>query len=211
MSSRVISRGTWLCGEYGSGDADTSGQLPSGSGSSIPSHMRRVEPLRPAWASWSAIRASVWRVDEVDDAPPRVDVLRLVHPGAARADAPLAAHVGHLGDHQRGAADRAAAEMHEVPVVRRAVLGRVLAHRRHDDAVREDAGPRSRNGVNIGRRTRAGGAGSGTPLCCAAPSANHRSTVATNRGSRTLRLSCVTRRLRVRRLKANWIGSRRPW
>ncbi len=61
MSLAVISRGTWLCGKYGSGDADRSGQFPSGSGSSIPSHMRRVEPLRPAWASWSAIRAPVWR------------------------------------------------------------------------------------------------------------------------------------------------------
>ena len=68
---------------------------------------------------------------------------------------------------------------------------------------------RSRNGVNMGGGSRAGDAGRGTPLCCAAPSANHRSTVATNRGSRTLRLSCVTRRLRVRRLIANWMGSRR--
>ena len=38
-----------------------------------------------------------------------------------------------------GAADRAAAEVHEVPVVGRAVLGRVLAHRRDHDAVGEHA------------------------------------------------------------------------
>ena len=76
-------------------------------------------------------------VDEVHDALPGVDVLGLVHPGAAGADPPLAAHVGHLGDDQRGAAGGAAAEVHEVPVVRGTVLRRVLAHRRHDDAVRQ--------------------------------------------------------------------------
>ena len=59
MSRRSISRGTWLCGKYGSGEAEMSGQFPSGSGSSIPSHIRRVEPLRPAWASWRAMRAPV--------------------------------------------------------------------------------------------------------------------------------------------------------
>src|SRR2546425_70804 len=32
-------------------------QVPSGSGSSIPSQARRVEPLRPAWPSWSPIFA----------------------------------------------------------------------------------------------------------------------------------------------------------
>jgi hypothetical protein len=68
---------------------------------------------------------------------------------------------------------------------------------------------RSRNGVNIGGGTRAGKVASGAPVCSAAFSATHRSTEATNRGSRTLRFSCVTRRLRVRRLIANWRGSRR--
>ena len=57
MSGRAISRGVWLCGKYGSGEAEISGQLPSGSGSSMPSHSRRVEPLRPAWASWMPILA----------------------------------------------------------------------------------------------------------------------------------------------------------
>ena len=48
MSARVISRGTWLvAGRYGSGDGAISGQLPSGSGSSSPSHISFVEPLRP--------------------------------------------------------------------------------------------------------------------------------------------------------------------
>ncbi len=68
---------------------------------------------------------------------------------------------------------------------------------------------RSRNGVNIGGG--AGVAGTDTRLCASALDANQRSTDSTNFGSRTLRFAWVTRRLRVRRLIANWIGSRRPW
>ena len=51
MSARVISRGTTLCGKYGSGDAETIGQAPCSSGSSMPSHISLVAPLRPAWPS----------------------------------------------------------------------------------------------------------------------------------------------------------------
>jgi len=49
MSARVISRGTWLRGEYGIGDGPMTCQLPDGSGSSIPSHISFVEPFRPEW------------------------------------------------------------------------------------------------------------------------------------------------------------------
>src|SRR5437762_3220855 len=59
ISPRVISRGVWLCGKYGSGEAEISGQLPSSSGSSMPSHSFRVEPLRPAWASCRPIFAGL--------------------------------------------------------------------------------------------------------------------------------------------------------
>ena len=55
-----------------------------------------------------------------------------VSPGV---DAALGRHRGGLGNDRRGAADRAAAQVHQVPVVRHAVGGRVLAHRRHHDAV----------------------------------------------------------------------------
>ena len=102
-----------------------------------PSHSRRVEPLRPAWASWMPILRRAVACTKSTMRFQARDVLGLVHAGAAGRDAALAADVGHLGDHQPGAADRAAAEVHEVPVVGRAVLGRVLAHRRDDDAVRE--------------------------------------------------------------------------
>jgi hypothetical protein len=64
---------------------------------------------------------------------------------------------------------------------------------------------RRRRGVNIG-----GGAGWAETvdrLWSAARPANHRSIVSTNLASRVLRFSWVTRRLRVRRLNANWMGS----
>src|SRR3989454_549269 len=67
---------------------------------------------------------------------------------------------------------------------------------------------RSRKGVNIGGG--AGVAGTVTRLCASALDANQRSTDSTNFGSRTFRFAWVTRRLRVRRPIANWIGSRRP-
>ena len=50
-------------------------------------------------------------------------------------DAAVPLDVGGLNDHQRGAGMRHHAEMHQVPVVGAAVVGRVLAHGRHDDAV----------------------------------------------------------------------------
>jgi hypothetical protein len=48
-----------LAGEYGIGDGPTTSQLPAGSGSSMPSHMSFVEPLRPEWPSWMPIFASL--------------------------------------------------------------------------------------------------------------------------------------------------------
>ena len=82
MSARVISRGTWMTpGRYGSGDGAISGQLPSGSGWSSPSHSSCVEPLRPACPSWHADRRARVRVHEVDDPLPRA---RRARRGTAR-------------------------------------------------------------------------------------------------------------------------------
>ena len=50
-------------------------------------------------------------------------------------DAAVALDMRRLDDHQRGAGIRQHAEMHQVPVVGAAVVGRILAHRRDDDAV----------------------------------------------------------------------------
>ena len=57
-----------------------------------------------------------------------------VQPGVMRA---VRRHVGHLGEHQPRAADGARAVVHHVPVAGHAVGRRVLAHRRHHDAVGE--------------------------------------------------------------------------
>jgi hypothetical protein len=91
---------------------------------------------------------------EIDDALPGTDMLVLVEARAARRDAALAAHVGRFGDDEARPADGAAAQMHQMPVAGRAVVGRVLAHRRHDDAVgyRQSAQPERRE-----HRRRAGG------------------------------------------------------
>ena len=75
------------------------------------------------------------RMHEIDDALPRGLVRVLVDAGASRRNSRVLRDVGHFGEHQAGAADGARAVMHEVPVVRQSVLRRVLAHRRHDDAV----------------------------------------------------------------------------
>ena len=60
-----------------------------------------------------------------------------IHAGAFRRNASLRIDVGHLAHHQPGGAERHVAEMHEVPIVGRAVVGIVLAHRLHHDPVRQ--------------------------------------------------------------------------
>jgi len=74
---------------------------------------------------------------EIDDALPGALVRVAVHAGAAKRDARLFRDVGHLGEHQAGAADGARAVVHQVPVVRHAVLRGILAHWRDHDAVVE--------------------------------------------------------------------------
>src|SRR5690349_903826 len=54
-----------------------------------------------------------------------------------RGDASLGSYAARLDAHHGGAAHRAAAEVDEVPIVGHAVLARVLAHRRDEDAVVE--------------------------------------------------------------------------
>ncbi len=117
--------------------ADINGQLPSSSGTSLPSHPSLVEPLPPEWPSWrqifavelewtkSTIRrhAATWPADHMP-----------VQPGLI---ATFGGHAGHLGEHQPSAAQCALAIMDEVKVVRRSVDRRIHRHRRHGDAVFE--------------------------------------------------------------------------
>ena len=77
------------------------------------------------------------RVHEPGDARPGGFLLVGIQPRAARRDAGLGRDIGHLGEHQPGAADCAGAVMHDVPVAGHAVLGRIHAHRRHHNAVRQ--------------------------------------------------------------------------
>ena len=99
-----------------------------------PSHGRAVLALRPACASCIAgtapcalmnrkIRASISMCSSFQ-IPRSCGLIR-----------PSGSDRRRLGEDEAGAADRAAAEMHQVPVVREAVLARILAHRRDDDAV----------------------------------------------------------------------------
>ena len=72
---------------------------------------------------------------EVVHALERLLVVVGIHAGALGRDAALRADVGHLGHDQAGGAERHIAEMHQVPIGGRAVVGIVLAHRRDHDAV----------------------------------------------------------------------------
>ena len=79
-------------------------------------------------------------VDEPDDPRQRLDVVVGPDAEVLRADAALGGHRRGFRHHQAGAAHRAAAEMHEMPVVGEPVDARVLAHRRHEDAIGEGHG-----------------------------------------------------------------------
>src|SRR5688572_15615496 len=83
----------------------------------LPYHGRAMLALRPACASWMAGTAP-W-----------------LFTNCAMRDAPALLHRSRLDEHDAGAALRELAQMHEVPVGDVAVLRRVLAHRRDDDAV----------------------------------------------------------------------------
>ena len=85
------------------------------------------------------------RVHEAGDAREHVDVIVLPDAEIFRTDPAFGRDGRRLGEHQAGAADGAAAEMDEMPVVGEAVRARVLAHRRHEHAVGErDAADRQR-------------------------------------------------------------------
>ena len=92
--------------------------------------------LAPGMAELDADLGRGVLVDEIDHPLPGADVFGLIDAGAAGRDAAFALDIGHLGEHQPGAAHGAAAEMDEMKIVGRAVVGRIHAHRRHHDTVR---------------------------------------------------------------------------
>ena len=68
--------------------AETS-QLSAGSGSSMPSHISLVEPLRPEWPSWRPIFAVLRSWTKVDHPGPGVALLVGPQTGAAERDPAL--------------------------------------------------------------------------------------------------------------------------
>jgi hypothetical protein len=82
---------------------------------------------------------------KVMDALERRLVLVGPHARAFRRNAAARIDIGHLAHHESRASQRKAAEVHQMPIVGRAVIGIVLAHRRHHDAVRQGE-PAQRDG-----------------------------------------------------------------
>ena len=82
-------------------------------------------------------RDAALRVHEADDACQHLDVIVLPDAEIFRTDAAFGCDRGGFGEDQAGAADGAAAEVHEVPVVGETVGAGVLAHRRDEHAIGE--------------------------------------------------------------------------
>ena len=135
----------------------------------MPSHISLVAPLRPAWPSCRQNFVAELRMHEIDDALPGGLVRVVVHAGAAGRDARVRRDVGHLGEHQAGAADGARAVVHEVPVGRQAVDCAEYWHIGDTTTRLSKVMPRRRNGWNIG----AGGFAVSTSKPSAAHVARH--------------------------------------
>src|SRR5213593_107866 len=122
------------------GEAAMISQLPSGSGSSIPSHASRVDPLRPAWPSCSPIFAWLWAWTNSTircQAGTCSGLYMPVHPGEIRPSRDTSV----ICEDEARAAHGTRPEVHQMPIVGRAVHGAVLAHRGHDHAVHEQHVP----------------------------------------------------------------------
>ena len=75
---------------------------------------------------------------KLGDAREEGDVVVFPDAEILRADAAYGGDGAGFGEDQRGAADGAAAEMDEMPVVRKAIAAGILAHGRDDDAVAQE-------------------------------------------------------------------------
>src|SRR5439155_24558739 len=100
--------------------------------------------------SWAALAAGVRELhagagalgmNEPDDPFDRLGVSIAPDPEIVGTDPSLGRHRGGFSEDERGAADGAAPEVDEMPVVREAVDARVLAHRRDDDPIRKRESP----------------------------------------------------------------------
>ena len=105
-------------------------------------HEARAIPRPPRARLASGVRElhardAALRMDEMRDPRELLDVRVAPDAEILRTDPPFGQDRRRLGDHQAGAAHRAAAEVNEVPIVRETIHRRVLAHRRHEHAIGE--------------------------------------------------------------------------
>ena len=120
-------------------------------------------PCGPECPSWIPILAGDCACTKSTTRRHAASCSAVYRPGAAGRDPALGGDAHHLGHHQPGAAERLAAQVHQVEVAGHAVLARVHVHRRDDDPVRPAPARPSRNGWNIG-----GALGSASPILLAA-------------------------------------------
>ena len=130
------------------GDRKPAAPTPRSVGARLAAGVRELDPGNGAT-----------RIDEPRDPRPRFR-LGVVPDARVPGRDPAVAHDrGRLGEDECRAADRAAPEVDEVPVVRHPLLGGVLAHRRDHDPVpqrhgalreRREEGHRSYNACNRG-------------------------------------------------------------
>ena len=88
-------------------------------------------------------------LDESRYSRKRLDMLIGPEPHILRRDAPLGHNRRRLHDDKPRAPRRPAAEMHKMPVVGEAVLGRILAHGRDGDAIAESHAPQFQRSQEI--------------------------------------------------------------
>src|SRR3954471_17752604 len=73
--------------------------------------------------------------NERGDSREHWNVIVAPNPKVAWRDAAFRRHGGCLCDHKTSAADRASSEMHQMPIIRMAIVRAVLTHRRHCDPI----------------------------------------------------------------------------
>ncbi len=100
-----------------------------------PSQGAWLDALRPACASCTLTAMGEYLRTASSTRPSAASLASLVQAEVVRRDAALGRHRRGLDDQQLGAGQRHVAQVNLVPVGSRALVGRVLAHRRHRDAV----------------------------------------------------------------------------
>ena len=80
-------------------------------------------------------RDSTLGVDKPGDAGQRLDVVVFPNSKVARSNAPVCGNRSRLDHYEGDPADSPAAEVDQMPVIGKSIMGGILAHRRHGDPV----------------------------------------------------------------------------